>query len=148
MSSYELSIGVFGPGKDPNNRSHWAFVVSKPGDAIGDRLHVVLLDRNSLRYVFEIRSGVPIKSLQSEGRCVITVWDSVQRQKGVHVIESELAPQDGKRRCQDWVLSTLISLEVEELVPSATSERWEALVGKSATEVEAALGDSWERHRD
>lgn len=66
----------------------------------------------------------------------------------MEVIGSEPAPQGGRRRCQDWVLSTLISLEVEELVPSDTSERWEALVGKSAKEVASALGASWELHRE
>lgn len=47
------------------------------------------------------------------------------------------------RRCQDCVFDTLISLEIEELVPSGTSEFWKGMVGRSAVEVAEAYGMQW-----
>jgi hypothetical protein len=142
--SYELSIIVEGRGLDPNNRSHWAFMISRQGDSFGDRLNVVLLDRTNLRYIREVRSAVLMKSPQTEGRCILAVWNSQQRQKGVEVIQKEPAPHDGKRRCQDWTLEVLIGLEAEELIPAGTSATWGELVGKPVADVAAALGQSWE----
>lgn len=142
--SYELSITVDGRGLDPNNRSHWAFMICEEGKDYGERLQVALLDRATLRYMFEMRSTVVLRSAQGEGRCVITSWNAQQRQKAMELIRAEEAPCDGKRRCQDWVLEVLIGLEAEALIPAGTSSRWEGLVGKPAAELAAELGPLWE----
>jgi hypothetical protein len=53
------------------------------------------------------------------------------------------ALRDSKKRCQDWVFNTLISLEAEELVPSGMSEFWKGMVGKPARVVAQACGTKW-----
>ncbi|KAJ5653223.1 hypothetical protein N7490_000226 [Penicillium lividum] len=140
---YQLSIQVFGTGEDPNHRSHWGFVIHQPPRTFGDLLHVRPVDMDKLWYEFEPRFGTDLDIMQALGLCKIGTLGSPQRRLAIEVISQEPAPRDGKRKCQDWVFSTLISLEVEELVPAGTSEFWKGMVGLPAKEVRRAVGGNW-----
>ncbi|KAF5856086.1 hypothetical protein ETB97_007886 [Aspergillus alliaceus] len=145
--SYHLSIVVSGEGKDPKYRSHWAFAIHQPVKVVGDLLHVRPIDIGRLWYEFEHRSDSDLILVDAIGLAKIADWDSPQRLQAISVIRDEKAPKDGVRRCQDWVFSALIALEVEELVPAGTSEIWKDLMGKTATEVERAVGTNWTSFR-
>lgn len=140
---YHLSIGVFGTGEDPQHRSHWGFVIHHPTCLIGDLLHVELLDLDTLWYEFEMRFKTDLAIRGAQGLSRITTLDPLQRNKAIEVIKSEPAPRDGQRRCQDWVFSTLIALEVEELVPPGTAEFWKSMIALPAREVRKARWDRW-----
>lgn len=141
--AYQLSIEIFGEGDSPNHRSHWGFMIHEPTKQFGDLLNVRLIDLDKLWYQFDYRSGSKLATMEAVGICKVSDLNSQQRQKAIDVIKAEEAPRDGKRRCQDWVLDTLISLEVAEVVPSGTAEIWQGLVGRTATEVERAVGANW-----
>ena len=144
--AYQLSITVFGLGEDPNHRSHWGFTLHQPSTGIIDLLHVRLIDLDKLWYQFEPRLGTNLADLatmQAMGMCRLAQLNHQQRQQVIQVIGNEPAPRDGSRRCQDWVFSTLIALEVEELVPPGTSEFWKGMVGRPAAEVKRAVGGDW-----
>jgi hypothetical protein len=141
--AYQLSIEVFGSGEDPNHRSHWGFMIHQPPNTTGDLLHVRLIDLYRLWYEFESRSNTDIVDMQALGLCRLAELTPQQRLQVIQVIKSEPAPRDGSRKCQDWVFSTLLSLEVEELVPDGTSEFWKGMVGRTAREVERSIGDRW-----
>lgn len=66
-----------------------------------------------------------------------------QRQQAIQFITSSPAPRDGIKRCQDWVYDTLLSLEIEELVPPGTCQFWKGMVGKSAQAVDNDLNRSF-----
>lgn len=140
---YQLSIEVFGTGEDPKHRSHWGFVIHQPTRSFGDLLHVRPVDIEKLWYEFEPRFGTDLNIMQALGLCKIATLDSQQRRFAIEVISQEPAPRDGRRKCQDWVFSTLISLEVEELVPPGTSEFWKGMVGLPAQGVQKAVGVNW-----
>ncbi|KAJ5995017.1 hypothetical protein N7481_001994 [Penicillium waksmanii] len=141
--AYQLSIEVFGTGEDPNHRSHWGFMIHQPPNTTGDLLHVRLIDMYRLWYEFESRSNTDIVDMQALGLCRLAELTPQQRLQAIQIIKSEPAPRDGSRKCQDWVFSTLLSLEVEELVPDGTSEFWKGMVGRTAREVERSNGDRW-----
>jgi hypothetical protein len=143
--SYQLSVEVYGSGEDPNHRSHWGFMINQPSSSIGDLLHVRVIDLEKLWYQFEERYGTNVVSMQAVGMCKIADLTPKQRQDAIAIIKKEDAPRDGKKRCQDWVFDTLISLEAEELVPSGTSEFWKGMVGKPARVVAQACGTKWIR---
>jgi hypothetical protein len=140
---YELSIEIFGAGEDPQHRSHWAFVIHEPSANFGDLLHVKVIDLDRLWYQFESRTGTRLRTMQAVGEVKLAVLSEQQRQHVIQVITSSPAPRDGKKRCQDWVYDTLLSLEVEELVPSGTCHFWNEMVGKSARAVKAATAVNW-----
>lgn len=140
---YQLSIEVFGTGEDPKHRSHWGFVIHQPPRTFGDLLHVRPVNIEKLWYEFEPRFGTDLNIMQALGLCKIATLDSRQRRLAIEVISQEPAPRDGMRKCQDWVFSTLISLEVEELVPAGTSEFWKGMVGVPAHGVQKAVGGNW-----
>ncbi|KKK12609.1 hypothetical protein P175DRAFT_0477887 [Aspergillus ochraceoroseus IBT 24754] len=150
--AYRLAIEVFGPGDDPNYRSHWAFLIYRPGDDFGDLLHVQVIDLKRLWYEPDYREGTnivtPMVSYQAAGMCKVTDLDGQQRRKAIEVIRAEPAPRDGKRRCQDWVFDTLISLEVEELVESGTAETWKGRIGMPASDLARACGADWTSFKD
>ncbi|KAJ9303236.1 hypothetical protein DTO271G3_610 [Paecilomyces variotii] len=141
--SYEFSIEICGQGEDPNHRCHWGFMINQPAECFGDLLHVRVIDLDRLWYQFEYRSGSSLDDLQAVGKCKIASLTPEQRQNAIELIKAEKAPVDGKRRCQDWVFDTLISLEVEDLVPSGTAEFWKERIGNSAKEVRRACGRNW-----
>ncbi|PWY92371.1 hypothetical protein BO70DRAFT_357489 [Aspergillus heteromorphus CBS 117.55] len=141
--SHQLSIEVFGTGEDPNHRSHWGFMIHRPPNRTGDLLHVRLLDLDRLWYQFEARLGTDLLTMQAVGICKIAELSAQQRHQAIEVIKNEPAPRDGRRKCQDWVFSTLIALEVEELVPPGTSEFWKSMVGRPARGVARAVGTNW-----
>jgi hypothetical protein len=141
--AYRLCISVLGPGTDPNFRSHWAFAIYRDGDDFGDVLHTPVLDLERRWYQFEERSGVPLFSKTSEGHVKIASLTDDQRRAAKKVISSEPAPRDGTRRCQDWVLEAMTSLEAEELVDAGTSRWIQELVGKPAKVVAAMAGEKW-----
>lgn len=143
--NYQLSIEVFGNGEDPNHRSHWGFMINQPPSLTGDLFHVRIIDLTRLWYQFEPRYGTNIASMQAMGMCKIADLTPKQRLDAIEIITKEPAPRDGKRRCQDWVFDTLISLEAGELLPSGTSEFWKGMVGKPAREVAQACGAKWTR---
>ncbi|KAB8078516.1 hypothetical protein BDV29DRAFT_144736 [Aspergillus leporis] len=145
--SYHLSILISGEGKDPKYRSHWAFVIHQPAQAIGDLLHVRPIDIGRLWYEFEHRSNSDLILVDVIGLAKIADLDGSRRLQAIEVIKTEKAPRDGTRRCQDWVFSALIALEVEELVPAGTSKTWKGLMGRTATEVEGAAGQGWTSFR-
>ncbi|KAJ5595475.1 uncharacterized protein N7459_001683 [Penicillium hispanicum] len=143
MTTYDLSIEIFGLGEDPKHRSHWGFVIHQPSQHFGDLLHVKLIDLDRLWYEFESRMGTPLATMQAVGKVKIASLNAHQRQEAIKVIGSEKAPRDGKKKCQDWVYDTLLSLEVNELVPDGTCQFWKAMVGKPARAVEQAAGANW-----
>ena len=81
--------------------------------------------------------------MQAVGMVKLGNLSEQQRQHAIEIITSSPAPRDGIKRCQDWVYDTLLSLEVEELVPSGTCHFWKRMIGKPALAVEAAAGVSW-----
>ncbi|CAI7675632.1 unnamed protein product [Penicillium pancosmium] len=125
--AYQLSIEVFGSGEDPNHRSHWGFMIHQPPNTTGDLLHVRLIDLYRFWYEFESRSNTDIVDMQALGLCRLAELTPQQRLQVIQVIKSEPAPRDGSRKCQDWVFSTLLSLEMEKLVPDGTSEFWKGM---------------------
>lgn len=141
--AYQLSIEVFGTGDDPNHRSHWGFMIHQPPNTTGDLLHVRLIDLYQLWYEFESRFNTNIVDMQALGLCRLAELTPQQRLQAIEVIKSEPAPRDGTRKCQDWVFSTLISLEVEELIPAGTSEFWQGMVGRTARDVAGSIGSEW-----
>src|SRR6266536_1001225 len=141
--SFELSIAVYGSGTDPRYRSHWGFMIHRLGENYGELLHTQLLDLDRLWYQFEERSGAPLTSQQSEGRFKIATLTDEKRHVAKRVISAEPPPRDGKKRCQDWVLDVVISLEVEEVVDAGLSNLVQGLVGKSAKDLAAAVAPAW-----
>ncbi|KAI9368800.1 hypothetical protein BJX61DRAFT_197232 [Aspergillus egyptiacus] len=141
--AFELLVQICGAGLTSHSRSHWSFVIREPGAPVGDLLHVKVIDFRRLWYQFDAREGVEIATMQAEGMAKVVQMTAEQRQQIVAMIRAEPAPRDGKRRCQEWVVDTLISLEVEELVPEGTSELWSDLIGKRAEEVGKATGADW-----
>lgn len=141
---YEISVIVYGLGTDPEYRSHWAFMIHRVGYDFGDLLHVTLLDLETLRFIFEHRSGTKLKSRQAIGRCRLAKLTAAQRLLAIRIMMGEKPPNDGMKRCQEWILEVLISLEVEELVPPGMSSRWEKNIGKPAKQVSLAMADVWE----
>lgn len=142
--AYELSIDIFGEGEDPQHRSHWGFFIHTPPGDLGDLLHVRVIDLDRLWYQFEQRMNTPVlDTMQAVGRVKLADLSEQQRQHAIQVIKSSPAPRDGEKRCQDWVYDTLLSLEVEELVPSGTCHFWKGMVGKSARAVQASTGVKW-----
>jgi hypothetical protein len=146
--SYELSIVVYGPGTDPRYRSDWGFMIHRTGDDYGELLHTSLIDLDRLWYQFEDRSGAPLVSQQSEGRFQTATLEDGKRIEAKRIISEEPPPRDGKKRCQDWVLDVVISLEVGEIVDAGLSNRVEGLVGKSAEDLAAAVGSAWVSAKD
>ncbi|KAJ5099776.1 hypothetical protein N7532_006777 [Penicillium argentinense] len=141
--AYQLSIEVFGKGDEPSARSHWGFMIHQPPGTTGDLLHVRLIDLDRLWYEFESRSSTNIVDMAALGLCRLAVLSPPQRRRAMEVIRSEPPPRDGARKCQDWVFTTLISLEVDELVPAGTSQFWKGMVGRPAMEVKGSIGDAW-----
>ncbi|KAJ5117550.1 hypothetical protein N7448_011182 [Penicillium atrosanguineum] len=140
---YDLSIEIFGTGEDPKHRSHWGFVIHKPSALVGDLFHVKVIDLDKLWYQFESRMNTPLRTMQAVGKVKLGKLSEQQRQDAIAVIKSSLAPRDGRKKCQDWVYDTLLSLEVDELVPAGTCHFWKGMVGKSAQAVQKASGVNW-----
>lgn len=140
---HKLLIEVFGAGENPEDPSHWAFVINQPPSPTGDMLHVRMMDETRHWFQLETRFGTDIITQQAYGMCMIATLNNEQRRQAIQIISGEDAPRDGKRNCQDWVFSALISLEVEELVPSGTSGFWKGMIGKPAREVRKAVGPNW-----
>ncbi|OQE40228.1 hypothetical protein PENCOP_c006G04938 [Penicillium coprophilum] len=142
--AYNLSIEVFGPGDSPTHRSHWGFMINKPGNLeFGDLLQVEVIDADRLWYGFAPRYATKIIDKAAVGMCKIADLTSQQRHDAIKVIEKEPAPRDSIGRCQDWTFDALLSLEIEELVPPGTSEFWKGMIGRPAREVAAACGTKW-----
>ncbi|KAF2809214.1 uncharacterized protein BDZ99DRAFT_389948 [Mytilinidion resinicola] len=140
---HQLSVLVEGPGLTPTARSHWSFLLSTPPHHLGLLLNVVVLDHATLTYGFEARSGHPVTTTSSEGRVVIADIPANRYREVVEVVSREAAPRDGVDRCQDWILSALISLEAEELVPAGTAALVSEMVGETAASVAARPGERW-----
>jgi hypothetical protein len=96
MSYYTLWIGVDGDGEDPNHRSHWGFLLARPGDLLGRLLHVELISLEGLIYQFETRTGHPLESQSCEGRVLIDHIDSTKYHQVVKIISDEPAPRNNK----------------------------------------------------
>lgn len=141
---YNLSIEVFGPGAIPNFRSHWGFMINKPGNLeFGDLLQVEVIDARRLWYGFAPRYAIKIVDKGAVGMCKIANLTAKQRLDAISIIEKEPAPRNSIGKCQDWIFDSLISLEIEELVLPGTSEFWKRMIGKSAREVAEACGKQW-----
>ena len=48
-----------------------------------------------------------------------------------------------KDRCQDWILSCIISLEVEEIVPEGTAQWIGSLIGLPSAELAERVDKRW-----
>ncbi|KAK7532517.1 hypothetical protein IWX49DRAFT_327951 [Phyllosticta citricarpa] len=148
MSAYrQLSIVVYGSGEDPNHRSHWAFALHKPGSNTGNILHVNLLDSSKFLHHFEIYRDVGLKSESSEGYFKIAELTPEQSPRAAAIISDEQAPNNGKDKCQEWIVNCIISLEAEEVVPPGTSEWIGDLVGLSAGDLKGRVGENWTGNR-
>ncbi|KAF7191964.1 hypothetical protein HII31_06609 [Pseudocercospora fuligena] len=143
MSQLVLSIVVYGPGTDPNHRSHWAFAIHKKNQETGVLLHVSVIDLPRLIYQYDHRRDVVLRSASSEGSFVVAELAQGSAGKAVQLISEEPAPADGVERCQDWVLRATISLEAEEIVPAGTSDWIAGLVGQPADSVARAVSERW-----
>jgi hypothetical protein len=104
MSYYTLSIGVDGDGEDPNHRSHWGFLLFKPGNEVGNLLHVQLISLEGLVYQFETRSGEPLESQSSEGSVFLGHIEPTKYNQVVKIISEEPAPRNNEMRT--WLLMT------------------------------------------
>lgn len=140
---YNLSIIVEGPGLDSQNRSHWALALHTPNSPLCTLLQVLVIDLNKLIYSFDKRSGADIQSKSSEGYFTIASLPPESYARAVHIISSEPAPNNGRDRCQDWVLNCVMALEIEEIIEAGTSEWLGGLVGQSAATVEGKAGARW-----
>ncbi|KAA8645113.1 uncharacterized protein ATNIH1004_009330 [Aspergillus tanneri] len=141
--AFYLCVEAFGNGEDPNHRCHWGFLLHHSQEDFGDLYEVQLIDLKKLWYQANCREATTIRDPQAVGMCKIAVLDAKSRYAAIRVIKDEPAPRDGKRRCQDWTVDVLISLEAEELVASGTAERWGRLVGMTAKELAVDSGDNW-----
>ena len=144
-SKYTLSIVVHGLGTDPNNRSHWQLALHKPPSPLATVLQVLLLDLASLTYSFDARTGEVLLPESAEGRVEIGTLDMAAYVAVKRVVEGVKVPNNGRDRCQDWVLDCIVALEVEGLVDEGTSEWIGGLVGRSAAEVKKEAGERWVR---
>ncbi|KAJ8111989.1 hypothetical protein OPT61_g5540 [Boeremia exigua] len=129
-----------GPGEDPNNRSHWGFLIHSQGQKVGNLLHVQLISLTGLVYQFEVKSGHPLESETCEGQLLLNYIEASKYHQVVSTISQQPAPRNNKDRCQDWTLECVIALEAEELVPAGTSTLVGGLIGKSAQAVATAAG--------
>ncbi|KAL4993784.1 hypothetical protein BDV10DRAFT_189673 [Aspergillus recurvatus] len=135
--THELYIPISGLGLTPTSCSHWSFLLRTPGASYGDLLHVQPISLSPLWFQYDAHEGIDISSLQAEGMVKIADLTPEQRRQVVKIIRSEPAPRDDKRRCQEWVVDVLVSLEVEELVSPGTAGVWGGLLGMPAREVRA-----------
>ncbi len=127
--SYTLSIAISGPGT--TERAHWGFTLHQPPNTFGDLLHVRLIDLPSKRFQFENRTGHGLSEQDAWGLATVTTGlTGAQRVQVVSILEAEKPPV-GEGKCQDWAVDALVALEVEELVPDGTAERWAGRVGVS-----------------
>ncbi|KAJ5803940.1 uncharacterized protein N7518_000243 [Penicillium psychrosexuale] len=142
--AYNLSIEVFGSGDSPTHRSHWGFMINKPGNLeFGDLLQVEVVDSDRLWYGFAPRYATKIIDKAAVGMCKLTDLTSQQRHDVIKTIEKVPAPKNSIGLCQDWIFDALLSLEIEEFVPSGTSAFWKGMIGRPAREVAAACGTQW-----
>ncbi|KAL4735200.1 hypothetical protein BDV11DRAFT_38724 [Aspergillus similis] len=135
--THELYIPISGLGLTPASCSHWSFFLRTPGASYGDLLHIQPISLSPLWFQFDAREGIDISSLQAEGMVKIADLTPEQRRLAVKIIRSEPAPRDGKRRCQEWVVDVLVSLEVEELVSPGTAGFWGGLLWMPARQIRA-----------
>ncbi|KAL4817634.1 hypothetical protein BDW67DRAFT_160029 [Aspergillus spinulosporus] len=135
--THELYIPISGLGLTPTSCSHWSFFLRTSGASYGDLLHIQPISLSPLWFQFDAREGIDISSLQAEGMVKIADLTPEQRRQVVKIIRSEPAPRDGKRRCQEWVVDVLVSLEVEELVSPGTAGVWGGLLGMPARQIRA-----------
>jgi hypothetical protein len=147
-STYTLSIVLHGPGTDPNNRSHWTLALHRPPSPLATVLQVNVLDLASLTYASTTRNGEVLLPASAEGRVEVGTLDMAGYIAVKRVVEGVQAPNNGKDRCQDWVLDYIVALEVEGVVAEGTSEWVGGLVGRSAVEVEKEVGDRWVRRAE
>lgn len=98
MTHYELTIGVYGRGEDPNHRSHWVFVLSAPSSQFGNILNVQLLDLDRLIYQFERRDREPLQSQGWEGRFMVANIPASKYREDEAIITREPAPRNGTVR--------------------------------------------------
>lgn len=94
-TDYVLSIVIYGPGTDPNHRSHWAFAIHRKTAESGVLLHVQLIDLSKLIYQYDERRGVDVRSRSSEGSFAVAPLTNEQVQQAVKIIREEQAPNDG-----------------------------------------------------
>jgi hypothetical protein len=142
--TYELSLLIDGPGSDPNHRSHWSFLLHRPGSTYGTIMHVELLDLSRLWYQCEERTGAPLSVPATEGRVRITKdLSEAQGAQVKRVVAGVGAPRDGRKRCKDWCLDVVVELEVEGLVEAGCAEWVGGLVGLPAKEVKGRVGREW-----
>lgn len=96
--SIELVIAVYGPGEDPNHRSHWGFLIHGQGHEVGNLLHVQLISLEGLVYQFETKSGHPLESQTCEGRLFLHYIEASKYNQVVSTISREPAPRNNKVR--------------------------------------------------
>jgi hypothetical protein len=143
MSTLCLSIAVYGPGTDANNRSHWAFAIHKPGSDRGNLLQVLVISLRGLIYQLDARQDVTFLGEDSEGAFALATLTAEQAREAARIIAQEPAPRDGVDRCQDWTLSAVIALEEAGLVADGASDLVARLIGNSAAQLAAAVGTKW-----
>lgn len=78
-----------------------------------------------------------------EGRFKLANLTTEKRREAKSIICAEPPPRDGKKKCQDWVLDVVISLEVAEIVETGMSSQVQGLVSKPAKDLAVALGSDW-----
>lgn len=145
MSTLALSIVVYGPGTDANNRSHWAIALHRSHLQTGTILQVWPIDLSRLIYQLEIRSNTALDSQGPEAFFTVTNIAPEDTKRVLKTISQEPAPSDGVERCQDWVLRAIIALEAEEVVPPGTSSWVSGLIRRAAEELAQAVGSRWTR---
>ncbi|KAL4964896.1 uncharacterized protein BDV14DRAFT_64017 [Aspergillus stella-maris] len=138
---YQLSISIHGPGTV--ERAHWGFVIHQPPNIIGDLLHVLEIDRSTNWFEFETRDAHDITSQDAWSLAKIANINQSQRSAVAAVLENEAPPRGGTKRCQDWVVDALISLEVDELVKGGTSQDWARRIGMATSEIKRQVGVDW-----
>lgn len=119
------------------------FVIHQPPNYFGDLLHVRVIDIPSNRFIFENRSGHRLESQGAWGLVKLTQLNHEQRARVISVLSAEKAPNGGSDDCQNWLISGLVALEVDELVPDGTAETWTRRVGKPTMTIKGEAGANW-----
>lgn len=85
MTSYTFSIEIFGPGADPNNRSHWGFLITQPNNTdYGDLLKVI--DDKKFGFPYAPRYGMKIVDRQAVWVCKIVDLAPQLRRRVIEVV--------------------------------------------------------------
>ncbi|OJJ66780.1 hypothetical protein ASPBRDRAFT_34893 [Aspergillus brasiliensis CBS 101740] len=142
-----LSVNIYGQGEPEKEDSptHWAIMIFKPGETVGDRYHV----RKDLEFYYDTQR-LPVESVSLYGRCELTQLSNTRRLRAARLLEAygnETANlPKGSQNCHDWTVGALGVLEEANLTPKGTEEYWACQIGKGPISIGRQLvedGKPW-----